>query len=311
MINQIHNENNNSLEIDFLELFKVVYSQKKLVISVAIISALLSVIYAMTLPNIYKSEVLLAPNASSSSNLSQMTSSLGGLAGLTGLNLGGMSGENRKNLIAIETLKSRKFFSDYLYDQMLVELFAIKKWDAGTKENQIDPDIYNTKTNTWNSESGYSLNGKPSVQEAHSEFMGILNVIQDIEKAGLTTIIIEHKSPYVAKRWIDLIVGSLNEAIRKTDISIAQDAIDFLVLQLSNTKQLALNDAFSSLIEEQTKTMMLANISNEYVFKTIDPAVVSEKKSSPRRSIIVILGTILGGLSSIIFILLRYFYKID
>jgi LPS O-antigen subunit length determinant protein (WzzB/FepE family) len=51
-----------------------------------------------------------------------------------------------------------------------------------------------------------------------------------------------------------------------------------------------------SLIEEQTKTLMLANVRDEYVFSTVDPAVVPELKDKPKRSLIVAVAIVLGGM---------------
>ena len=61
--------------------------------------------------------------------------------------------------------------------------------------------------------------------------------------------------------------------------------------------------------EEQAKTIMFANVRDEYVFKTIDPALVSEEKSKPKRALIVMLGVTLGGLLGIILVLIRHFFK--
>ena len=46
-------------DIDLMALFKAVWVGKMKIIFVTIIAALLSVFYALSLPNIYKSEVLL------------------------------------------------------------------------------------------------------------------------------------------------------------------------------------------------------------------------------------------------------------
>jgi hypothetical protein len=64
-----------------------------------------------------------------------------------------------------------------------------------------------------------------------------------------------------------------------------------------------------SLIEEQTKTVMLGNVRDEYVFKTIDPAVVSELKEKPKRAIIVVVATFVVGMFSIFIVLLISFIR--
>jgi LPS O-antigen subunit length determinant protein (WzzB/FepE family) len=64
------------------------------------------------------------------------------------------------------------------------------------------------------------------------------------------------------------------------------------------------------LIEEQTKNMMLTKVSPEYVLKTIDPAQVPDIKAGPKRALIVVLGTFVGGVFSVLIVLIRYFsYK--
>ncbi len=59
-----------------------------------------------------------------------------------------------------------------------------------------------------------------------------------------------------------------------------------------------------SLVEEQMKTKMLANVRSEYVFKTIDPPYQPEVKSGPFRSIIVLLTIVVHCFIFLIFIML-------
>jgi LPS O-antigen subunit length determinant protein (WzzB/FepE family) len=48
------------------------------------------------------------------------------------------------------------------------------------------------------------------------------------------------------------------------------------------------------LIESETKTLMLANGRKDYAFAVIDSAVAPEIRTSPRRTLMVLLGTVLG-----------------
>ncbi|MFV7714303.1 GNVR domain-containing protein, partial [Shewanella algae] len=61
------------------------------------------------------------------------------------------------------------------------------------------------------------------------------------------------------------------------------------------------------LIEDQAKTIMFAEVRDEYVFKTIDPAFIPEEKAKPNRALICILGTMLGGMLSVMVVLIRHF----
>jgi LPS O-antigen subunit length determinant protein (WzzB/FepE family) len=66
-----------------------------------------------------------------------------------------------------------------------------------------------------------------------------------------------------------------------------------------------MQSVFYDLIEDQTKTLMLAKGSTEYVFKTVSESRVAEEKSKPKRALICILGAILGGVLGCVIALVR------
>ena len=45
------------------------------------------------------------------------------------------------------------------------------------------------------------------------------------------------------------------------------------------------------------------------MLKTIDPANAPEEKAKPKRALIVVLGTMLGGILSVLIVLIRYFTR--
>ena len=47
-------------EIDLLELMKVIWDKKRTIVTFIVIATIISIIYAMTLPNIYQAEALLS-----------------------------------------------------------------------------------------------------------------------------------------------------------------------------------------------------------------------------------------------------------
>ena len=70
-----------------------------------------------------------------------------------------------------------------------------------------------------------------------------------------------------------------------------------------------LDQVFFELMEAQMQRMMLAEVRREYVLTTIDPPISPELKAEPKRSIICILGTLLGGVIGVLMTLLNYFIK--
>jgi capsular polysaccharide biosynthesis protein len=294
-------------EIDLRELFAPLWASKTTILGIVLMSALISVFVALSLPNKYTSQALLAPRSDSGAGgaLGQMASQFGGLASLAGVNLGGL-GDQGSTAVAIEMLKSRQFFGTYLYDDVLIDLMAAEGWDRGTGKVLIDDSLFDVKTATWVRDVSEEFQVKPSVQEAHESFKGFLSVAEDT-KTGLVTVEVTHYSPTVARNWVALVVEGVNEAVRARDVEEAEKSIAFLNQQRLKTNLVSLTEVFAELIEQQTKTVMLANASDEYVFQVIEPPVAPELKSEPKRALICVLGTLLGGMLAVLFVLIRHF----
>ena len=297
-------------EIDLRELFSVLWEGKLTIALVTAFSAVISVSVALYLPNKYTSEALLAPRAEGGvgGGLGQLASQYGGLASLAGINIGGL-GEGGKTAIAIEMLKSREFFGEYLYDHVLVDLMAAEGWDRASDKSILDPSIYDSATLTWVRDVGPEFRIKPSVQEAHEDFVESSLSVSEDKQTGFVTVAITHYSPSVARDWVLLIVNGVNNAVRARDVEEAENSIAFLDEQRQKTNLVSLTEVFAELIEQQTKTVMLAAASEEYVFQIIDPPVAPELKSEPSRALICILGVLLGGMLAVVYVLIRHYAK--
>ena len=260
---------------------------------------------ALSLPNIYQSTAILAPKSDSGTGgLSRLASQYWGLAGI---NLGGLGSDGlTKPAIALEKLKSLSFFKRHLYEDLLVDLMAVESWDPSTRQLMYDDEIYNSASNKWLREVDPPRQVKPSYQEAYEEFLALLSVSED-KQTGLIFVSAEHHSPDIAKRWVELMVNRVSEDLRTKDIREADESIKFLESQREKTSLVALDEVFAQLIEEQTKTIMLANVSKDYVFDVIDPPVSPELKSKPSRALICVLGTLLGGMLGVLVVLIRHY----
>ncbi|MEM1176427.1 MAG: Wzz/FepE/Etk N-terminal domain-containing protein [Pseudomonadota bacterium] len=286
-------------EIDLGFLLGVLWAGKWLIVGITSAISLIAVIVALLLPNEYRAAALLAPNEQQNAGgLSSLASQFGGLASLASIDLG--SGAIEKTDLGLEVLQSRKFITEFISKHdILVPLMATKGWNAETGELLIDPDDFDVETSTWVRDVRAPKKTVPSDQEAYEEFMEHMSVIPS-KKSGLVSVAVIHYSPDVARQWVDWLVADLNLTIMRRDVAEAEQAIEYLNQQIANTSVSNLQSVFFSLIEEQTKTVMLAKVSDEYLFKTVDPAVAPEEKSKPRRALIVFLGAFLGLLTAVI-----------
>lgn len=285
-------------EVDLRELFATLWAGKWLILAITCIFAAASLFYALYKPEIYQASVLLAPAQDSGS--SRISNQLSGLASLAGVNLGG--GDANKTTIATEVLKSRAFLTDFIHSYNLSEeLMATESWDNAQQEWEYRKEVFNPATEEWGTdEDGKSL--KPTDWDLVKTFKEKLSVIENKEN-GMVTVSLKSRSPSAAQKWVEWLVNDLNEHMRTQDIREAEASIDYLESKLRETNIAGMQQVFYQLIENETRTVMLANAQPEYVFKTIDPAVVPQEKIEPNRTLIVFLSSASGGILGVFTVL--------
>lgn len=293
-------------EIDLKDLIMVLWSGKWLVSLVTGVAAFASVAFTLMLPNIYTANALLAPAEQSGGGMSALMQQYGGLASLAGVPL--PSGEDGSRAqLGMQLMKSRAFLGDFVERrEILAELMATDSWDEGSGEIIFDLELYDPVLKKWVRDVEAPRLPTPSAQEAHKAFSEILGVSQD-KQTGYVTVSIDHQSPIAAAQWVNWLIEDVNAAVKSQDVAEAEKSIEYLREQVTNTPLADLQAVFFDLIQSQTETVMLAEVRQEYVFKTIDPAVAPEDRSEPNRALICVLGTLLGGTIGVVIVLIRHY----
>ena len=292
-------------EIDLKELFLILWNKKYLIMFITTSAAIIAILYSLSLSNIYSSSTLLAPATSEDS----LTSKLGGyssLAGFAGISLpsepGGKSAE------AMERIKSYDFFVEHFLPNILFEnLVAAKDWNQISNTIDYDNKIFDKVNNKWVRDFQYPMLAKPSNQEAYRIYRDIVTISED-QKTYFVSINIKHVSPFIAQKWLKLIITNINSHMRDLDKTLARNSINFLNSSLLKTNLAEIKIVISNLVRGQMQILTLAESNVDYVFKPISSPIASEQKSGPSRSMICILGTILGFIFSL-FISLALHYS--
>ena len=283
-------------EIDLQALFYVLLEEKWTIVSVTAFISIIGVIYSLLLPNIYESKALLV-SVNSSNGISGALGSYSGIAGIAGINLspGGVDAGNSSK--ATEKITSLSFFENNILPNIyLPDLMAVKSWNSKTNTVVFDEKIYDTNSNTWIID--------PSAQESFAVFRKKLSLSED-KTSGFSTLSIKHQSPFVAKQWVELVINEVNSFYRQKDKSESEKSASYLNQQISMTVLTEIKLVLAQLLQEETKKLTLIEANQFYVFDYIDPPAVMEKKSDPKRAIICIISAILGGMLSILLVLIR------
>jgi uncharacterized protein involved in exopolysaccharide biosynthesis len=261
------------------------------------------------LPDVYRAELTATPSENAQSGgLGALSGQMGGLASLAGVNLGGSKVD--KSAIAIEILRSRKFVGDFINrHELKVPLMASTGWDLSTNKLILDPSIYDSTQKKWVRDGEFPRTPEPTEWETTKQFLNEHLFIDEDQRSGMLRVSIEHYSPSLAAEWARILLEDLNDYMRQRDVSEAQASIEYLKNQMEMTNFSSMQEVLANIIEQQLQTLMLANVRDEYIFSTIDPATVPEERAKPSRALIAIAGTLLGGILGITVALVIYFWR--
>jgi len=235
----------------------------------------------------YRGEVVLsaAPtmNPESSSLTSSLAGQLGGLSSLVGLKTTGPDITEE----AIATLQSRSFTQSFVERHNLLPILFASDWDAANSK--------------WNTDDVPTLGDAFKLFDKH-----IREVIED-SKTGLVTLRVDWRDRELAAQWANQMVADLNQQLRERAIKDADKGIQYLDAELAKTSVLDIQLAIDGLLSNELHTIMLANVNEEYAFRVIDPAIVSDEDDFvwPMRLVLIAGGLLLGMIIGVLAAFLR------
>ncbi len=289
--------------LDIEKLLDILIKRKIFIVLFTLFTSSSSLIYSYFLTPVYTSTAILEtnPNLDSGNQISQFN----GAASLIGLDIGGSSSSANIIDIALATLKSRDFFESLLNDEyFLAELMATKEYNPKSKEIIFDKKKFSEDQKSW------LINGidmKPSFHDSYEKYaISVIEVAHD-EMTSMTTIKINHPSPVIAKKWLERIILDLNKTMREKKIEEASSGIKFLEEKLKLETITELKKAISNSIEKQLNILMVAEISEDYIFSYIDRPREPSIKSKPSKKNYLIFGFLLGAVFSVLLSLIAEF----
>jgi uncharacterized protein involved in exopolysaccharide biosynthesis len=288
-------------EIDLLNILNVLWSGKWWVIGITVLFSAAGVAYSLSLPDIYRSEGIYAP--AQKQGVGGLMGQLGGLASLAGVGFKG--GESSDIDQAIALITSWPFLERVIDKHKLKPLvMGVKGWHSETREIIWDGEIYDPVRKEWLRKPTKGKDAEPSSFEVYDALVKTIQVSLD-PKTSLLKISVEHYSPYVARDWVKLLVDELNSQFRARDMDAASSNINYLQEKIAQTGIAEMRTVFYGMIETQMKTLMLAEVDEEYLVKTIVEPKVSERKSGPKRLLLVIVCMIAGSIFACVFLIAR------
>ncbi len=295
----------NNGEVDVSLLIKELWAKKLFIVSLTSIAAIISVLYSLSIPNVYRSQALLAPAGNQSQDISSSLGGLSSLAGIAGISLPGTNDSKKQEALAI--LNSHQFIEKFIIKHdLVVPIMAATGWDKDSNQLIIDEDLYDVEKKIWKKKNGKDL--KPSIQETVRSFREMVSSSND-KRTGYTQIFADTFSPSMSKDWVDLLIADLNKYIMEIDLKRAENSLEYLNSQINQTAIPELKQVMAQLIKSEQKTIMLSQSSPEYVFKILDKPIIPDLKLKPKRAIMCIVGTISGFIITLLITIVLIFRK--
>jgi uncharacterized protein involved in exopolysaccharide biosynthesis len=272
---------------EILELLSMLWGRKYLVAGVSIVSCVIVFASSYLFTRKYETEVefvTLTDDAMGGrgGGLAALASQLGGLASLGGVSLSGS--ERKAEYLAI--LESRTLLERFITQNNLIPVLYANKWDEARKAWK-DPDPKK----------------RPSMWKAVQLFKSSVMRLNTTPKTGISTLSISWSDARVGARWANGLVEMANDYVRARTIEETQRNVAFLNDQLTKTSVVAVQTSISTLLEDQIKKMMLAQGTNQFAFRVIDPAIPPERAYFPNRIVWGILGGLMGLIGSVVLVL--------
>ncbi len=295
----IENTNSNSdlqdITLELKELLSVLWKSRRLIIIMPVVFFAVGAIYALNIPNLYKSSASMSViNMGSGANVSQTSISFSGLS---------VEQKSVKGPRYVNTVRSRAFFKHLIEtdEDFLPALMVAKGYDKKSEKLIYDSDIYDAANKKW-------LVEKPHYLDAYFFYVGMVDIVYHSGRS-IIDISIEHISPVAAKDMLESIIYKADQMLRTLDLQASSDSLTYLTNAIPTTQQLAIRSAMNDMIMNQLETQMMASIGPTYIIQVVDPPFVPIYRFAPNRTFISLSAGVAGLVFGILFILMRHFLQ--
>ena len=266
-------------EIDLKELLNTILKYKYKIAIFSFVVVVLTLIYTLSIPNSYKSEVILISQSEDKS----AGGGLASLASLAGVSLGGNSGKDPFTMIDT-TLK------DYEFNK-----FVIQKYNLSEKLTNPQNLVFAMGFDGFyfKKDSDTGKNIEEITYESIEKLKKILVINKD-KNTNLITFSAEYTDRFFTKELVDIYLKEAIEKIKLQDMKEIDKQIEYYTKELNNTFDVSLKEQLSKSLSALMQKRVFS-MANDYYFvsKLTDSRVAYIKeKTQPKRALIIIVSMV-------------------
>ena len=284
-------------EIDLRELFAALWDGKLLIFIVTCAVFLFSSAYLHRAERSYTVSVTLRPTEEQSSgggNLGGL-GGLGGLASLAGVQL--PSGGATEFITFQAMLKSQEVASRLFADENLIQRLFAGEWDESRKSflQPIPSTLGNVKRLlkpllTGEGQGAYIA---PNAARLAKTLAEDLSVSED-KTSGMLKLSMESAKPKLASDLMLALIRETDGFLKERFVISGSDALRFYQQKISKARSREHREALAKLIATEEQKLMLATREGPFVVEIMMGPDQSLRPTSPKSSLVLALGLVLG-----------------
>lgn len=258
-------------------LVALIWARRWLCLSIVVLGVALGGASALLSKKKYEASVLLSPvsdGMASGGGLGAAASQLSSVAMLAGISI---PNDSRK-AEAVAILQSDVLAQEFINRNNLLPVIFADRWDTGKGIWKVDKPAK-----------------VPTLWAASRLFDRIRSVSTD-PRSGLVTLTINWSDPAQAAAWANGLVALTDEYLRTRAIEETSKNIQYLNEEVAKTGSVEVRRAVYSLLENEIYKEMLAKGAVNYALNVLDPAKPPEQQFSPRLTVWMLVGFLLGAL---------------
>ena len=221
---------------------------------------------------------------------------MGGLASFAGISIQQVGVKGPR---FINTLRSRAFLNHLISidENILPSLLAAESYDVESKKLVFNSELYDAANKKW-------LIPEPNYLKYYPKYMRMIYTDYHDERR-IIDLELQHISPKFAQEFLDTIIREGDKMLRDFDMQVSIDSLEYLNVELAETKLLNIKSSINQMILSQMQTKMMTQLGYNYVVKIIDPPFIPIYPYRPSRRFIAMVGLLSGLVVSILLVLMR------
>ena len=272
-------------EIDLRELWQTILKGKKIIAIITLVVVTMTLVYALKLPNIYKSEAVLIP---SSEDSGPSLGGLGGLAAMAGVSIGG-GGSMTPDVAFNALLNNYEFMKKFVINNKIVQHYNDKKVDENYVFALGFRGFYDMFKSEVDEETKHDVDVEVYmiIKKIRSGFS-----VSSDKKTGLITVSYNDSDRNYPPEIINAFLKDASSYLVENNLRIINSKLGYFERELISVDGFELRKSISTIISKilEEKIMMQSKVYYQCDILTSPSISYIKNKTKPKRSLILVVS---------------------